>query len=283
MLEKLKNTHYMFHISTVFIIFPIAGVIVGEYPLLTLLWTLLFVLAFYSVLVSQNRTVQWLAWWIMLAYIFYSSVWLNASFAWFIFYLSNLLIYELDEISFHSWRFVSFIVLQPLILTGIYMVDQVSPWQLLFFLVTFVFSDALTFGLYRIRIAEELKEEKMKQNAKLNLFLAENERSRIGQDLHDSLGHTFAMLSVKTDLALQLLQMQAYPQVEKELKEIHLYRTSTGRRVYYGIKFKFKTRRRSFVPNTYGKTLEEKYRLVRKVNYFVPVKIKDDWKNINRK
>ena len=69
----------------------------------------------------------------------------------------------------------------------------------------------------------------------------------------------------------------------KELKEIHLYRTSTGRRVYYGIKFTFKTRRRAFVPNTYGKTLEEKYRLVRKVNYFVPVKIKDDWKNINRK
>ena len=69
----------------------------------------------------------------------------------------------------------------------------------------------------------------------------------------------------------------------KELKEIHLYRTSTGRRVYYGIKFMFKTRRRAFVPNTYGKTLEDKYRLVRKVNYFVPVKIKDDWKNINRK
>ena len=69
----------------------------------------------------------------------------------------------------------------------------------------------------------------------------------------------------------------------KELKEIHLYRTSTGRRVYYGIKFTFKTRRLAFVPNTYGKTLEEKYRLVRKVNYFVPVKIKDDWKNINRK
>ncbi len=69
----------------------------------------------------------------------------------------------------------------------------------------------------------------------------------------------------------------------KELKEIHLYRTSTGRRVYYGIKFMFKKKRRSFIPNTYGKTLEDKYRLVRKVNYFVPVKIKDDWKNSNRK
>ena len=69
----------------------------------------------------------------------------------------------------------------------------------------------------------------------------------------------------------------------KELKEIHLYRTSTGRRVYYGSKSMFKKKRRSFIPNTYGKTLEEKYRLVRKVNYFVPVKIRDDWKNSNRK
>ena len=69
----------------------------------------------------------------------------------------------------------------------------------------------------------------------------------------------------------------------KELKEIHLYRTSTCRRVYYGIKFMFKKKRRSFIPNTYGKTLEDGYRLVRKVNYFVPVKIKDDWKNVNRK
>ena len=69
----------------------------------------------------------------------------------------------------------------------------------------------------------------------------------------------------------------------KELKEIHLYRTRTGRRVYYGIKFMFKKKRRSFIPNTYGKSLEDGYRLVRKVAYFVPVKIRDDWKNINRK
>ena len=253
MLEKLKNTHYMFHISLVFIIFPIAGVISGEYPLLTLFWTLLFVLAFYSILLSQNRTVQWLAWWVMIAYIFYTSVWLNSGFTWFIFYLSNLLIYELDEISLHSWRFVSFVVLQPLILTGIYMVNHVSPWQLLFFLVTFVFSDAFTFGLYRIRMTEELKEEKRKQNAKLNLFLAENERSRIGQDLHDSLGHTFAMLSVKTDLALQLLQMQAYPQVEKELREIQQISKESMREV------------RTIVENLKSRTLTSELETVKKM------------------
>ena len=69
----------------------------------------------------------------------------------------------------------------------------------------------------------------------------------------------------------------------KELKVIHLYRTSTGRRVYYGIKFTFKTKRRAFIPNTNRKTLEDGYRLVRKVARVVPVTIKDDWKNNNRK
>jgi len=264
MLEKFKNIHYMFHISIVFIIFPIAGVIVGDYPLLTLLWTLLFVLAFYSVLISQNRTVQWLAWWSMLVYIFYTSVWLSSGFTWFIFYLSNLLIYELDEISFHSWRFVSFIVLQPFILTGIYMVNHVSPWQLLFFLVTFIFSDAMTFGLYRIRLSEDIKEEKMKQNAKLNLFLAENERSRIGQDLHDSLGHTFAMLSVKTDLALQLLQMQAYPQVEKELREIQQISKESMREV------------RTIVENLKSRTLASELETVKKMLEIAGIEVQVD-------
>ena len=72
-----------------------------------------------------------------------------------------------------------------------------------------------------MQVAELLQEEKRKQNAQLNLFLAENERNRIGRDLHDSLGHTFAMLSVKTELAQQFLQMKSYEKAGKELQEVH--------------------------------------------------------------
>lgn len=57
--------------------------------------------------------------------------------------------------------------------------------------------------------------------AQLNLFLAENKGNRIGRDLHDSLGHTFAMLSLKTELAQQLLKMSQYEQAGKELAEVH--------------------------------------------------------------
>lgn len=54
MWEKFKNIHHMFHISLVFIIFPIAGVISGEYPLLTLLWTALFIVAYYTILTEKK-------------------------------------------------------------------------------------------------------------------------------------------------------------------------------------------------------------------------------------
>ena len=117
---------------------------------------------------------------------------------------------------------------------------------------------------------------------KLDALFPNNEWEQIDfKEKADYVDEKFEAMIVKEVLIFYGSHFTVIPL--KELKEIHLYRTSTGRRVYYGIKFMFKTRRRSFVPNTYGKTLEEKYRLVRKVNYFVPVKIRDDWKNINRK
>ena len=156
----------------------------------------------------------------MLAYIFYTPIWLSVGFVWYIFYLSNLLIYHYKEISFTSWRFWSFLAIQPALLVGLYLQHQLNTGYLVFFSTTFLFSDFLTLGLHRIQVAEQLKEEKSKQNVQLNLFLAENERNRIGRDLHDSLGHTFAMLSVKTELAQQFLQMEAYEQAEKEMEEV---------------------------------------------------------------
>lgn len=117
---------------------------------------------------------------------------------------------------------------------------------------------------------------------KLDALFPNNEWERKDfKDKADYVDEKFEAMIVKEVLIFYGSHFTVIPL--KELKEIHLYRTSTGRRVYYGIKFMFKKKRRSFIPNTYGKTLEEKYRLVRKVNYFVPVKIKDDWKNINRK
>ena len=117
---------------------------------------------------------------------------------------------------------------------------------------------------------------------KLDALFPNNEWEQIDfKEKADYVDEKFEAMIVKEVLIFYGSHFTVIPL--KELKEIHLYRTRTGRRVYYGIKFMFKKKRRSFIPNTYGKSLEDGYRLVRKVNYFVPVKIRDDWKNSNRK
>ena len=221
MLERLKSIHYMFWASLIFMIFPILPVVTGWLSAWHLLIDILFVVAYLGVLTTKSQRLSWLYWGLMLTYVVGNTAFVAVNYIWFFFYLSNLLIYHFRVRSLRSLYVWTFLLAQVLVVGQLMMFQSVETEAVAFELGILTFVDLMTLGLVRIRIVEDLKEAQAKQNAQINLLLAENERSRIGQDLHDSLGHTFAMLSVKTDLALQLFQMQAYPQVEKELKEIH--------------------------------------------------------------
>ena len=221
MLERLKSIDYMYWASLIFMVFPIVPVVTGELPSWHLLIDILFVLAYLGVLTTKSQRLSWLCWVIMLAYVAGYTAFVGVNYIWFFFFLANLLIYHFGVRSFNSLHVRTFLLAQVLVVGQLLIFQEVEVEFLVYLLGIITFIDLMTFGLVRIRIVEDLKEAQAKQNAQINLLLAENERSRIGQDLHDSLGHTFAMLSVKTDLALQLFQMEAYPQVEKELKEIH--------------------------------------------------------------
>ena len=221
MLVRLKSIDYMYWASLIFMVFPIVPVVTGELPSWHLLIDILFVLAYLGVLTTKSQRLSWLCWVIMLAYVAGYAAFVGVNYIWFFFFLANLLIYHFGVRSFNSLHVRTFLLAQVLVVGQLLIFQEVEVEFLVYLLGILTFIDLMTFGLVRIRIIEDLKEAQTKQNAQINLLLAENERSRIGQDLHDSLGHTFAMLSVKTDLALQLFQMEAYPQVEKELKEIH--------------------------------------------------------------
>ena len=221
MLERLKSIHYMFWASLIFMVFPILPVVIGELPVWHLLIDILFVVAYLGVLITKNQRLSWLFWGIMLVYVAGYTAFVAANYIWFFFFHANLLIYHFRVGSLRSLYVWTFLFPQVLVVGQLMMFQSVETELVVYELGILTFIDLMTLGSVRIRLVEDLKESQAKQNAQINLLLAENERSRIGQDLHDSLGHTFAMLSVKTDLALQLLQMQAYPQMEKELKEIH--------------------------------------------------------------
>ena len=251
MLVRLKSIDYMYWASLIFMVFPIVPVVTGELPSWHLLIDILFVLAYLGVLTTKSQRLSWLCWVIMLAYVAGYTAFVGVNYIWFFFFLANLLIYHFGVRSFNSLHVRTFLLAQVLVVGQLLIFQEVEFLVYLLGILTFI--DLMTFGLVRIRIVEDLKEAQAKQNAQINLLLAENERSRIGQDLHDSLGHTFAMLRVKTDLALQLFQMQAYPQVEKELREIQQISKESMREV------------RTIVENLKSRTLTSELETVKKM------------------
>jgi len=253
MLERLKSIDYMYWASLIFMVFPIVPVVTGELPSWHLLIDILFVLAYLGVLTTKSQRLSWLCWVIMLAYVAGNTAFVGVNYIWFFFFLANLLIYHFGVRSFNSLHVRTFLLAQFLVVGQLLIFQEVEVEFLVYLLGIITFIDLMTFGLVRTRIVEDLKEAQVKQNAQINLLLAENERSRIGQDLHDSLGHTFAMLSVKTDLALQLFQIQAYPQVEKELREIQQISKESMREV------------RTIVENLKSRTLTSELETVKKM------------------
>ncbi|MCE2619305.1 sensor histidine kinase [Streptococcus pseudopneumoniae] len=253
MLERLKSIDYMYWTSLIFMVFPIVPVVTGELPSWHLLIDILFVLAYLGVLTTKSQRLSWLCWVIMLAYVAGNTAFVGVNYIWFFFFLANLLIYHFGVRSFNSLHVRTFLLAQVLVVGQLLIFQEVEVEFLVYLLGIITFIDLMTFGLVRIRIVEDLKEAQAKQNAQINLLLAENERSRIGQDLHDSLGHTFAMISVKTDLALQLFQIQAYPQVEKELREIQQISKESMREV------------RTIVENLKSRTLTSELETVKKM------------------
>ena len=253
MLERLKSIDYMYWASLIFMVFPIVPVVTGELPSWHLLIDILFVVAYLGVLTTKSQRLSWICWVIMLAYVAGNTAFVGVNYIWFFFFLANLLIYHFGVRSFNSLHVRTFLLAQFLVVGQLLIFQEVEVEFLVYLLGIITFIDVMTFGLVRIRIVEDLKEAQAKQNAQINLLLAENERSRIGQDLHDSLGHTFAMISVKTDLALQLFQIQAYPQVEKELREIQQISKESMREV------------RTIVENLKSRTLTSELETVKKM------------------
>ncbi|HHY6897032.1 TPA: sensor histidine kinase [Streptococcus pneumoniae] len=264
MLVRLKSIDYMYWASLIFMVFPIVPVVTGELPSWHLLIDILFVLAYLGVLTTKSQRLSWLCWVIMLAYVAGYTAFVGVNYIWFFFFLANLLIYHFSVRSLKSLHVWTFLLAQVLVVGQLLIFQRIEVEFLFYLLVILTFVDLMTFGLVRIRIVEDLKEAQVKQNAQINLLLAENERNRIGQDLHDSLGHTFAMLSVKTDLALQLFQMEAYPQVEKELKEIHQISKDSMNEV------------RTIVENLKSRTLTSELETVKKMLEIAGIEVETD-------
>ena len=217
----MKQTHIMFYISLVFILFPIIES-VNQSPinwgLLGL--TFIFLVSYLSLLWSRDQRIITLSWVYAASFICYCALYLNPNFIWFLFYLGNVMAYCFPRSSLLSWRWLSIYG----IALGIYLYHTwqgLGPIELFYLglLISFIilFSIGQRFG----RLRELMQEREEAKNKQINLLLAENERHRIRRDLHDNLGHLFATLAVKSELATSLMDRQKYEAAQEHIKDIH--------------------------------------------------------------
>jgi len=154
-------------------------------------------------------------WFYTLAYIIFMTLTFQGGMMWFIFFNVNLLVWRFED-SISSYRFLSFLAtLLILTLSSFLLTDDLGTHLMSMAILLF----SLGMYYFQNRIRQERKMEEA--NRTINILSAENERNRIGRDLHDTLGHTFAMMSLKTELALKQMDKEQYEAARKNLEELN--------------------------------------------------------------
>ena len=218
-LLNLLKRKYGFYLSLVFFIFPIAYILDGSYPKYVLFLTILAITSYIGMLYTKNKILIFLEWFYLIAYISYTTIVFYPMNILFSFYLSNLLVWHFQD-KYYTYRIISFFITINCLTLYIIANPTLNIGDKI---VLFIFSSMCIITYFSQKYSYErhkLKNERLKHNEHINLLLAENERNRIGRDLHDSIGHTFVMLKLKAELAEKYLEKNNIEAARNELKEI---------------------------------------------------------------
>ena len=217
-LAIMLKENFPFYISLVFFIFPFIYTITGTYPFYVLYFTIIAVIDYIVILYTKNKYIIFSQWSYLVFYVIYMTITIHPMNMLYSFYLSNLLIWRFHD-NYTTYRTISFLGTINYLMIHISLASfNIADKVIMFF---FYFLCLASYFLQKRNYEKELlKEERNKRNEHINILLAENERNRIGQDLHDSIGHTFVMLKLKAELAEKYLEKNNIEAAKQELGEI---------------------------------------------------------------
>lgn len=221
MFRTYQKNDFAYFVSLIFLVFPVLGVLGGYYPVWTLVLTGLFTIAYLLMVYLKKAYSKWIPflWFYTLAYIIFMSMTFEGGMMWFVFFNVNLLVWRFED-SISSYRFFSFLVTLLILTSSSFLLTDDLSTHLMSMAIT-LFSLGMYYFQNRIRQERKMEEALAEQNRTINILSAENERNRIGRDLHDTLGHTFAMMSLKTELALKQMDKEQYDAARKNLEELN--------------------------------------------------------------
>ena len=221
MFRTYQKNDFAYFVSLIFLVFPVLGVLGGYYPVWTLVLTGLFTIAYLLMVYLKKAYSKWIPflWFYTLAYIIFMSVTFQGGMMWFVFFNVNLLVWRFED-SISSYRFLSFLATLLILTSSSFLLTDDLSTHLMSLAIP-LFSLGMYYFQNRMRQERKMEEALAEQNRTINILSAENERNRIGRDLHDTLGHTFAMMSLKTELALKQMDKDQYDAARKNLEELN--------------------------------------------------------------
>lgn len=218
-LKRIRGIHPLFYMPLAFLAFPVLGVFFFGYPVWTLGITAAFLLGYLFLVNFEENPLTNSCWLLMLSYIIYMTLCVDGGMMWFTFYFNSLLVFQFQD-DYRSFRFISYdLAMLLMMFVGMTLAEDIAT-RVMIFLVPVV-NYVILFHWMNARKNEAQEKAIMEKNRTINLLLAENERNRIGRDLHDTLGHVFAAMTLKTELALKQLEKEKYDLVKKELEELN--------------------------------------------------------------
>ena len=221
MFRTYQKNDFAYFVSLIFLVFPVLGVLGGYYPVWTLVLTGLFTIAYLLMVYLKKAYSKWIPflWFYTLAYIIFMSVTFQGGMMWFVFFNVNLLVWRFED-NISSYRFLSFLATLLILTSSSFLLTDDLSTHLMSLAIP-LFSLGMYYFQNRMRQERKMEEALAEQNRTINILSAENERNRIGRDLHDTLGHTFAMMSLKTELALKQMDKEQYDAARKNLEELN--------------------------------------------------------------
>ncbi|WP_409327813.1 histidine kinase [Staphylococcus pseudoxylosus] len=193
--------------SLVYLIFPIIPLFTfdvrGSYWLYVLVF-IIFTISYVSVTIFSVVFPRYLIFtffilhYVGITYFVYS---IGPAISLFFFFSAFVIPYVFDE-SIKSKEFIIFI---SVMLINVFLIFTLYFQSLGFILIMYLVIIIITLGNFNQRESIKIKNTLEEKNRHINVLIAEQERNRIGKDLHDTLGHVFASLSLKSELAMKLI------------------------------------------------------------------------------
>lgn len=175
--------------------------------------------------IGESRFFWWLG--IQMAIIFILCTWYNPNYMYMGFFTANFIGWHEDRRKFFiALGILAIVEVIPLIIHA-----NMIGWKDLVLMLPFLLIMITSpFGIRFIHRQRRLEKELAQANEQIRSLIKGEERMRIARDLHDTLGHTLSLITLKSQLVEKLVGTSP-EQAKLEVREIHNTSRSALRQV----------------------------------------------------